>query len=61
MSRSKNQHLHVKISEEEKRSLEEVALKKDVPASQIVREAVRDRVAELTRELETAADAAAAA
>lgn len=42
----KTEWIQVRVSEEEKKALSELSEKLDVPASQIVRESVREKIAE---------------
>ena len=42
--RRKTERMHVRVTEAEKAALEKLALTRDVPASQIVREAVKNVV-----------------
>ena len=46
MRRRKSERMHVRVTEAEKMALERLAITRDVPASQIVREAVKHVVAE---------------
>lgn len=56
----KNEKIYIRISEAEKENLVAVAEKRDVPVSQIVREAVREKIADLTEIKETEEGAALA-
>jgi predicted transcriptional regulator len=56
----KNDTIQIRISEAEKEALNEIALKLDIPASQIVRDAVRARLAELKQASEEAKEIAIA-
>jgi hypothetical protein len=43
----KNEYIQVRVSEEEKRALANAAERLDVPASQIVRESLREKLAQI--------------
>lgn len=51
---TKDETLHIKINSDEKDEITEMAAKLDVPISQFIREAAREKVAALKREAETA-------
>jgi predicted DNA-binding protein len=44
---NKDSALFVRITEEDKEALNRIAAERDIPAAQIVREAVREKIAEL--------------
>jgi predicted transcriptional regulator len=48
----KNEYIQVRVTEDDKRALAELAERLDVPASQIVRESVREKIAALVASAE---------
>lgn len=51
----KSKYIQIRISEEDKRELAEISERLDVPASQIVREGVRQKIDDLKQAAETVA------
>lgn len=52
MKANKTGSIHVRLTEGDKETLEELAATLDRPASQIAREAVKEKIAELQKETE---------
>jgi predicted transcriptional regulator len=47
--KNKNQQIMVRLTDEDKEALDSLAIKLDVPVSQIARQAVREKITELTK------------
>lgn len=47
--KNKNQQIMIRLTDEDKEALDSLAVKLDVPVSQIARQAVREKITELTK------------